>query len=135
MNQPYEKFRPDVPFGHEPFWEALRRHELALQRCDACSTYRFIPTEICLCGSANATWTKIAGTGEVYTFTVVHRAPTPGYQTDVPYVIVHVTMDEGPRMISNLVDCDPSTVRIGMRVKTVFEDIDGDLTLYKFSPA
>lgn len=131
----YAKFRPDIPAGHEPFWDALRRHELVMQRCDACARYRFIPSELCPCGSAAATWTPIAGAGEVYTYTVVHRAPTPAYQADVPYVIAHVTMDEGPRLISNLIGCDPSGVRIGMRVRTVFEDVAPDLTLYKFMPA
>ncbi len=65
---------------------------------------------------AEYTWTPIAGTGEVYTYTVVHRAPTPAYQADAPYVIAHVTMDEGPRMISTLVDRDPAKVVIGMPV-------------------
>ena len=78
-----------------------------LQRCDRCGRFRFIPSELCTCGSAQYTWTPIAGTGEVYTYTVVHRAPTPAYQADAPYVIAHVTMDEGPRMISTLVGSDP----------------------------
>ena len=131
---PYTKFRPEIPPGHEPFWEALRRHELVMQRCDECNAYRFIPSELCPCGSLAATWSPIAGTGEVYTFTVVHRAPTPAYQADVPYVIAHVTVDEGPRMISVLIGCDPANVRIGMRVQTMFDDVTPDFTLYKFEP-
>ena len=131
----YEKFLPDVTPLHEPFWAAVKGHRIELQRCDACGAFRFIPSELCQCGSATSTWTPIAGTGEVYTYTVVHRAPTPAYQADAPYVIAHVTVDEGPRMISNLIGCDPGDVHIGMRVQLVYEDVTPDLTLYKFTPA
>ena len=75
------------------------------------------------------------GTGAVYTYTVVRRAPTPAYQADVPYVIVHVTLDEGPRMISTMVECEPDAVEIGMRVEVAFDDVADDLTLYRFRPA
>ncbi len=130
----YEKFVPEITPLHAPFWDAVGAHRLALQRCDACGAFRFIPSELCTCGSASSTWTPIAGTGEVFTYTVVHRAPTPAYQADVPYVIAHVTIDEGPRLISNLVDCDPARVHIGMPVRVVYEDVSPDLTLYKFEP-
>lgn len=130
----YEKFLPEIPPLHEPFWAALREHRVELQRCDRCGRFRFVPSELCACGSAEFTWTPIAGTGEVYTFTVVHRAPTPAYQADAPYVIAHVTMDEGPRMISNLVGCDPASVHVGMPVEITFDDVTPDLTLYRFEP-
>jgi uncharacterized OB-fold protein len=130
----YEKFLPEYTPLHEPFWSALRQHRVDLQRCDRCRRFRFIPTEACSCGSAEYTWEPIAGTGEVYTYTVVHRAPTPAYQADVPYVIAHVTMDEGPRMISNLVDCNPASVAIGMPVEVVFDDVTPEVTLYRFRP-
>jgi uncharacterized OB-fold protein len=130
----YDKFLPEITPLHEPFWAALKEHRLDLQRCDRCGRFRFIPTELCSCGAAEYTWTPIAGTGEVYTFTVVHRAPTQAYQAEVPYVIVHVTMDEGPRMISNLVECDRDKIAIGMPVEAVFDDVTPDLTLFRFRP-
>ena len=132
----YEKFRPEVSALHEPFWAALREHRLALQRCDECGKLRFIPSERCpQCGSPNANWTAVQGTGEVYTYTIVHRAPTPAYQADVPYAIVHVTLDEGPRVISTMVDCAPDDVEIGMHVEVTYDDVADDLTLYRFRPA
>lgn len=132
----YDKFRPEITPLHEPFWDALREHRVELQRCDDCGAFRFIPSELCsACASPGATWTPIEGTGEVYTYTVVHRAPTPAYQADTPYVIAHVTLDEGPRMISTVVDCAPDDVRIGMRVEVAFDDVADDLTLYRFRPA
>lgn len=132
-----EKFLPpdDLPDFHRPFWEALKAHELRLQQC-ANGHLRFIPSEICpRCGSQTWTWTRMSGRGTVYTFTVVHRAPTPAYQNEAPYILVHVTLEEGPRMISVLTGCDPAEVRIGMPVDVVFEDLSDRWTLYKFTPA
>jgi uncharacterized OB-fold protein len=129
------KFLPpdDLPDFHLPFWEALKRHELRVQRCDACGTRRFIPAELCpRCGAAGCEWEQVSGKGRVYTFTVIRRGPTPAYQADAPYVIAHVELDEGPRMISNLIGCDPEAVRIGMPVEVVFEDASPEWTLYKF---
>jgi uncharacterized OB-fold protein len=133
----YPKFLPpdDLPEFHAPFWESVRAHRVALQRCDDCGRYRYIPMEICpRCGSGACTWTPISGRGEVYTYTVVHRAPTPAYQEDVPYVIAHVTMSEGPRMISNLVGVEPADVRIGMPVRLSYLDIDDATSLFAFVP-
>lgn len=135
MTQPRKFTKPDdLPEFHEPFWDSVRAHAARLQRCDGCGTFRFIPTEICArCRSEAATWTPVSGRGVVYTFTVVHRAPTPAYQADAPYVIAHVELEEGPRMISNLVGVDPATVRIGQPVHLVYEDQEDGSALYKFT--
>ena len=134
----YDKFLPDESPLDEPFWAATAVHELRLQRCDTCGTFRFIPSEICShCHSESATWTRVSGCGRIFTYTVVHRAPTPAYQRDAPYVIVHVNLTEGPRMIGNLVGCPVDGVSIGMPVEVVFEDLDlddGPLSLYRFRP-
>lgn len=132
-----EKFLPpdDMPAFHKPFWDALRQHRLEVQKCDN-GHLRFIPTEICpRCGSQHWSWHKVSGRGTVYTFTVVHRAPTPAYQADAPYVVAHVELEEGVRVVSNIVGCDPAAVRIGMPVEVVFEDVSEAWTLYKFRPA
>jgi uncharacterized protein len=129
----YDGFLPVIPQRHQPFWDSVKQHRLELQRCDACGRFRFIPSERCTCGSVDATWTPIAGTGEVYTYTVVHRAPTPWYQAKAPYVIAHVTIDEGPRMISTL-ECDPGEVAVGMPVELFYDDVTPELTLYRFRP-
>jgi uncharacterized OB-fold protein len=132
-----EKFLPpdDMPEFHRPFWEALKAHELRVQRCDDCGSLRYVPKEICpRCGSQACSWTPVSGRGRVYTYTVIHRGPTPAYQADAPYVIAHVELDEGVRIISNLIGCDSADVRIGMPVEVVYEDISGDWTLFKFTP-
>ena len=131
----YEKFRPQIPTLHAPFWEGVRAHELRLQRCDSCGRFRFIPGEMCPgCHSASATWTVVSGRGSIYTYTVVHRAPTPAYQADAPYVIAHVELEEGPRIIATMVECPPDEVTVGMAVEAAYEDVEPDLTLYHFRP-
>ncbi len=131
----YAKALPAVTPLHRPFWESVREHAVRLQRCDGCGRFRFIPSEICSCGSTAATWTPIAGTGVIYTYTVVHRAPTPAYQVDAPYVIAHVTVDEGPRMIATLVGVAPDAVQIGTRVRIGYDDVTPDVSLFHFEPA
>ncbi len=93
----YEGFRPDITPLDAPFWDALRRHELVVQQCDQCGQLRFVPSERCRnCGSPSATWAPVSGDATVYTFTIVHRAPTPAYQADAPYAIAYVELAEGP---------------------------------------
>lgn len=134
MRVTYEGFVPQISPQDQPFWDSVKRRQAELQRCGECHRFRFIPSEICSCGSRDFTWTPIAGTGRVYTFTVVHRAPTPAYQALAPYAIVHVTLDEGPRLISTVVGCEPHDVKIGMPVELVYQDVTPELTLYRFKP-
>jgi uncharacterized OB-fold protein len=71
----------------------------------------------------------------VYTYTVVHRAPTPAYQADAPYALAYVELEEGPRMPARLVDVEPDAVVVDLPVEVVFDDVAPDLTLYRFRPA
>ena len=130
----YEGFVPEIPPLHQPFWDSIKRHRAEMQQCDRCGRFRFIPSVRCPCGSREYTWTPIAGTGEVYTYTVVHRAPTPAYQALTPYVIAHVTIPEGPRLISTVVGCEPAAVSVGMPVELVYDDVTPELTLYRWQP-
>jgi uncharacterized OB-fold protein len=109
---------------------------LVVQECAACSRLRFGPSELCpVCHSPEAVWTPVSGRGTVYTFSVVHRAPTPAYQADAPYAIAYVELEEGPRVPARLVDVAPDEVAIGMPVMVVFDDVADDLTLARFRPA
>jgi len=132
----YSKFLPeDIPAWQMPFWESLHRRQAEVQRCDDCGTFRFIPKERCpKCLSAACRWTPISGRGEVYTYTVVRRAPTPAYQAEAPYVIAHVTMDEGFRMAGVLRGIDPDGVSIGIPVRLSYDDVTPEWTLFGFEP-
>ncbi len=133
----YDKFLPEgIPDWQMPFWDSLRVHDVRVQRCDGCGQFRYIPKELCHnCHTVAASWTAIAGEGTVYSYTVVRRAPTPAYQRDAPYVIAHVDMAEGFRMISNLVDVAPEDVRIGMPVRINYIDATPEWSLFNFVPA
>lgn len=133
----YQKFLPEgIPDSHLPFWDSLRHHQVRVQRCDDCDAFRYIPKDLCpRCHGERATWTAISGTGEVYTYTVVRRAPTPAYQADVPYVLAHVTMAEGFRMTARLTGAEPNDVHIGMAVEIGYDDVTPEWTLFTFRPA
>jgi len=133
----YNKFLPEgIPSWQMPYWESLKEHEVKVQKCSACGTFRFVPKELCPnCQSMEVTWTTIAGTGEIYTFTIVRRAPTPAYQEEAPYTIVHVTMAEGFRMIATLKGTDVDSVAIGQQVKVAYDDVTPEWTLLTFAPA
>jgi uncharacterized OB-fold protein len=132
----YAKFLPEgIPTWQMPFWDSLRERKASVQRCDDCGTFFYIPKERCPnCLSASTTWTPISGRGEIYTYTVVHRGPTPAYQADTPYVIAHVAMEEGFRMVSNLRAVDPADVRIGLPVRLIYEEATPEWTLFAFEP-
>ena len=111
-----DSYDPDA----RPYWAAAARGELAYQRCTSCDAAIFFPRAICPdCGAAEPAWQVSAGAGTVYACSVVHRAP-PAYQDKAPYAVILVDLDEGFRMMSGLVDCDPAAVAIGDRVSVVF---------------
>jgi uncharacterized OB-fold protein len=132
----YQRFLPEgIPDWQRPFWDSLKDRRVAVQRCDDCGAYRYIPKERCpSCLAPKSTWSPVSGRGNLYSYTVVHRAPTPAYQADAPYVIAHVTMEEGFRMVANLTGIAPEAVEIGMKVHLVYVDATPDWTLFGFEP-
>lgn len=120
-----------------PFWEGCRRRELLLQRCADCGRFRFPPSSACPgCGSRQQTWVEASGKGRVYSWVVVVRpVPREVFADDVPYVVALVELDEGVRLPTNLVGCDPDAVVGDMAVEVVFEEVTPEVTLPKFRPA
>jgi uncharacterized OB-fold protein len=122
------------PFS-KPFWEATKRHELVLQKCEDCGTFRYYPRPRCPeCLSGNTAWTRVSGRGTVYSFTVVHRPLARWFKGRVPLVCAVIELEEGVRMMSNVERIDPHQVRIGLPVQVFFEDVNEDITLPKFEP-
>lgn len=127
--------RPAPGPDEAPFWEWCRRHELRLQRCTDCGAFRFHPRPRCPeCRSADATWEPVAGTGTVASYTVIHPPVLPAFADRAPYNAVVVELDEGPFMVSNLVDVADDDLAAGLRVEVTFVDLDADLTLPQFRP-
>lgn len=134
MNNP-EKPLPQPTKYSAPYWEAARRHELLLQRCTDCQTYRHYPRPRCpRCLSPCFEWTKAAGTGTVYSFSVVFRPLSRAFLEDVPFVLALVDLAEGVRIVSRIVGCAPTEVYIGMPVEVTFEDVAPEVTLPRFRP-
>ena len=132
----YKKFLPE---GIRPrrcrSGKSLKARAVKVQRCDNCGAYLYIPKDICNhCHSDQLTWTPISGHGEIYTYTVVRRAPTPAYAEDAPYTLAHVTMDEGFRMIGKLNGVAPEDVRIGSPVQITYQEVTPEWTLMEFEP-
>ncbi len=119
-----------------PFWEAAKRHELVMQRCKACANWIHFPREQCpVCFSQELEWQQVSGKGRVYAFTNVHQAQHPAFQDGTPYCFAIVQLDEGPRMVTNIVDCEPDAVQCDMQVEATYDDVSEEWTLVKFKPA
>lgn len=100
-----------------PFWEGLRQGELRLQRCRSCGHRQFYPRGWCTaCASLELAWEPASGRGEVYSFTVIRRHMAPWWVRELPYVVAVVQLEEGPRLMTNVIGTDPNTVRIGLTV-------------------
>ena len=131
----YTKPIPTVTPEMRPFYEAAKRHELAMQRCDSCGVHRFPAREMCShCLSSNSSWVKVSGKGEVFSFNVMHQVYHPGFAAEAPYAVVLVKLAEGAKLNTNLVGVKPHDIKIGMPVEVVFEDITDEVTLPKFRP-
>lgn len=120
-----------------PFWESMKAHAMQVQHCNACGQHIFYPRGLCPnCFSSDLAWQPVSGKGNVYAFTIVHRAQNPAFAEDVPYVVAMIELEEGVRMMSNLIDVapDPEQVKVGMPVEVVYDDVSEAITLPKFRP-
>lgn len=132
----YSKPLPRIDEESRGWWEALARHELYVQRCGQCGTKRLPPRAVCpRCLSSKIEWLRASGKGTVYSYTVTRQNQMPGFREELPYVLAMVELEEGPRIMTNVVGCDPDGVRIGMPVVVQFEDVTPEVTLPKFRPA
>ena len=104
----------------EPYWEGCRVGELRLQQCRSCERFQFYPRVFCShCGHDQLDWRVVSGSGRVASFSVVHRPVSKAYPA--PLVVALVDLDEGPRMMSSIVDCEPESVAVGAPVQVSFE--------------
>jgi uncharacterized OB-fold protein len=135
-SKPYRKPLPHIDEEQRPWWEAAKRHELYIQKCRDCGDLRFHPRALCTaCLSPRTEWVRAKGTGKIYTFTVTYQNQAAGFREWLPYVMSWVELDEGVKMLTNIVDCPPEQVKIGMPVEAVFDDVTPEVTLVKFRPA
>jgi uncharacterized OB-fold protein len=131
IGKPVPAITPEM----QPFYDGTARHELWLQRCSACGAFRFPAREVCSeCLSADSTWERASGRGEIWSFTILHQVYHPAFAAEAPYAVVIVKLDEGPKLTSNLRGTAARDVRIGTRVEVGFEEFGG-VTLPVFMKA
>ncbi|MBI3785073.1 MAG: OB-fold domain-containing protein [Deltaproteobacteria bacterium] len=135
MSQKSETPVPVPNFDNAGFWEGCRNHELRIQRCCACSALRHHPRPLCpACNSSDYDWHKVSGRGTLYTFTIVHGPTLAAFAAHAPYNVAVVQLDEGPYLVTNIVEYNGTPLRIGLPVEVVFNDVDATISLPKFRP-
>jgi uncharacterized OB-fold protein len=121
----------------KPYWEACRRHELYLPQCHTCGSHYYYPRHTCPhCLSDDIRWVRLSGKGNIYTFTVIYQHGGAGFRDHLPFVLAYVELEgtNGVKMLTNVVDCDPQTVEIGMPVEVVFAEVKEDIAMPMFKP-
>jgi uncharacterized OB-fold protein len=123
MNKPVMHKPAPLPTSDTAeYWQACNRDELLYQRCDSCGHVQFYPRRICTaCQSNDLGWHRSAQKGTIHSFTVVHRAANRAFDADVPFVLALIDLDEGFRMMTNVIGEECRTATIGRRVRVVFE--------------
>jgi uncharacterized protein len=130
-----------VPFVNpeiKPFWDATAEGRLLLPRCQDCQAVIWYPRPFCPeCASTDIDWFQASGRGSVYSYTINRRgqADLAEYRNAGVYVLAYVELEEGPRVLTNIVDCDPDSVRIGQSVEVVFHDTGQGTALPRFRPS
>jgi enoyl-CoA hydratase/carnithine racemase/uncharacterized OB-fold protein len=136
MSAEYLKPIPAVQPWTEEFWRATKKHRLLIQECQNCHSLIFYPRKYCpQCWSAELGWRAASGKGKVYTFAIMRDMVEPKFMPDLPYVLAMVDLEEGVRMMTQIVQCEPATVEIGMVVEVIFRDITDQHALPLFRPS
>lgn len=117
----------------QPYWDAAKDHRLVIQQCGCCKTRQFYPREFCTaCLSENIEWIECGGHGTIYTYTVNRRPSNTALSDKVPYVVAMIDLDEGVRMMANILESPPEAIRIGARVRICFEQVSPQIALPQF---
>lgn len=120
---------PDTNPEVKPYWDACNEGRLVLRKCGGCGKVHYYPRGICpFCFSTDGSWVNASGKGKVYSFSVMERA-------NPPFTMAYVTLDEGVTMMTNIIDCDFSKIKIGQDVKVVFLDSDTGQKVPMFTPS
>jgi uncharacterized OB-fold protein len=131
--------RYDLPTPDEftqPWWDAAAEGRLVISRCATCGEAHYYPRPFCpRCGGDEVSWEDASGRSTLYTWSIVHQNDLPPFNEKVPYVAAVVDLDEGPRMMTNVVGCEFDELRVGMALQVEFEDIGEGFHIPVFRPA
>ena len=131
----YQRPVPARTKATAPYWEAAQRGELVLQHCLACDQPWFPPAEACPhCLAQNFEWRTVSGNGKIWSWVQMWQKYFPGFDEEKPYNVALIELDEGPRLFTNLVECDADELHCEMPVEVVFDAVTDEVTLPKFRP-
>jgi uncharacterized protein len=132
----YEKPLPMLTKLNAPYWEGTKKGELRLQKCTECGHHWFPPSAHCPnCVTRTVEWVPVSGRGKVWSWVVMHQRYFKAFADDIPYVVAFIELEEGPMMMSTLVDIDREDIRCDMPVTVVFEEATDEMSVPKFRPA
>ena len=117
-----------------PYWSAAHEGRLVVQHCQRCATHQLYPRDRCLSCRGPVEWVEASGGGTVYSFTVIRQNHTRPFRDQLPYVVALVDLEEGPRVMTNIVGCEPEDVHIDMRVHASFEAVSDQASIVLFAP-
>lgn len=133
MTELISRPEPLVSPESAPYWEAVRRHTLEIQRCSRCPAWIHYPQVLCpQCFSADLSFEPVSGTGRVVTWSIVHRAQHTDFKHEVPYAVVVAEMAEGFRLLANVSEISLDEIRTGLPVRVRFQDYSNGVTLPVF---
>jgi len=120
---------PEIWIDAIPYWDACKEGKLLVKKCNACGDAYHYPRPFCpFCMSDDTSWLETSGEGEIYTFSVARRAP-------IPFALAYVQLKEGPKMLTNIVDCDFDALECGQKVTLAFSPTEGGPPVPVFKPA
>ena len=135
-SQSYWKPLPSLEGTSGEFYGFCKNRELRFQGCTGCGKWRHVPRDMCAeCGSWDWEWAKSNGRGKLFTWTVVTLAMYPAFAEEVPYAVALIEMEEGPRIVSRIVDVAPEDLYMDMPLEVIFEAVTDEVTLPKFRRA
>jgi uncharacterized protein len=119
----------------QEFWSGTHEGRLRIKRCNACRRAHFYPRPFCpYCWSEDVVWEDASGRGSLYTYSIVYQNDLPPFPERVPYVAAVVELEEGPRMMTNVVDCPFDQLRVGMELEVTYRQETEEITLPVFRP-
>ena len=129
------KIIPTLTVETQPYWDACQQETLLLQQCKECDHIQFYPRLMCSkCSSREVGWIESSGFAKVLTYTIVHRPILPAYQKEAPYILALVQLEEGPTMMTNIVNCPHETINCNLQVKVLFQPWSEDFLVPVFEP-
>ena len=135
-DQEYTRPIPVADEASKPFFDGANEGKLMLVKCSQCGTHRLPGRERCLdCWSTESEWAQASGKGKLYTYGIMHQKYHPAFAEETPYNYALVELDEGPRLVTNIVDCEPADLNTDMPVEAVFDHVSDEATLIRFRPA